>query len=436
MHSAPRRARRPRKPGRLFVGLVLSLVATAGCTGSFSGGLSLRPDGAGASTGGVASQPGSGPAAPPEASPPPARPDGLVTGPGVTDSSITLGLVVDARADRGFVGGARLWGQAVNAAGGICGRRVDFTGGPATSVTAAYLKLAPSALGLVALPDRAEPQALAAMVSADQIPTLEPSGSSLGLTPTGPVVVGSTADIAAINALAYLSGARSIPDRAAVTVIADATEEGTDAVAGARWWAARAGLTLTVRNPADPGDLTGAQAVLVEAGPGAVTRALVDTGPGVSVITTIDGLPDPLPGPAEAGRLLVTSPTPVFGSDHPAVAAVARAFAAAAGPGSSGPGPRLLAGYAVGATWGRLLARACEQETLTRAGIMAALTVIGPAPVDSLLGPADPGLVVGSLLPATRVSSLARVDPGVPGGLAPLASMAAAPGIGDYTPAR
>jgi hypothetical protein len=56
--------------------------------------------------------------------------------------------------------------------------------------------------------------------------------------------------------------------------------------------------------------------------------------------------------------------------------------------------------------------------------------------VDSLFGPSDPGLVVRSQLPATRVSSVALADPTAPAGLRPLIWLQAAQGIADYVPAR
>lgn len=446
MPGPVRRSGRPRR-GRPGTGLFLSAaLLLAGCTGSFSGGLGLSPTGSGAPTA-LGSGAGTGlaplgsvprspvPGSPAPVSPVPVTPDGLVTGPGVTDSTITLGLLVDAAADRGFVGGARLWGRIVNADGGICGRQIDFAGGTTATIAASYRREVPAVLGLLALPARADPQALTALVSADQVPTLEPSGSSAGLSATGPVILGATADVAAINALAYLDENELIPAHAAVTVVADSSPEGANAAAGARWWAARAGATVTVTDPGKLAALAGAQAVLVEAGSGAVSAVLAASNPDVPVVTTLDGLPTPLPDPGSR-RLLVTSPTPAFGSDHPAAAAVARAFTAAAGPAAAQPGPRLLAGYAVAATWGRLLTRACATKTLTRGGIVAAMAQVGPASVDSLLGPSDPGLVLTSALPATRVSSMARVDPAAPGGLAALEWMAAAPGIADYTPAR
>ena len=56
----------------------------------------------------------------------PVTPDGFLTGPGVTDESITLGVLVDPDRDRGFTAGVELWQQTVNTSGGLCGRTLEL----------------------------------------------------------------------------------------------------------------------------------------------------------------------------------------------------------------------------------------------------------------------------------------------------------------------
>ena len=153
------------------------------------------------------------------------------------------------------------------------------------------------------------------------------------------------------------------------------------------------------------------------------------------MLTLLDGFD---PGPraptreaAATGRLYVATPAPAYGSDYPAAVAVA-SMAAAAGAGT--PGPRILDGYAAGATWGRLITEACADRTLTRDGIRQAAATVGPAPATSLFGASDPGLVVESGLPATRVSSISVADAAAPTGLRSLAWLESAPGIEDYSP--
>ncbi len=364
--------------------------------------------------------------------PTPFTPDGLLTGVGVDDTTITIGVLVDRAVDRGFTNGVELWLRAVDTSGGICGRIVTIRTNTATeSLTAAYARIAGSTLGLITLPKQSDRAALGALSSADQLPTLTLSGSSAQLTRAGPVVVGATEDIKAINALAYLRSTGKLRTGSTLGTLTDSSADAANALAGATWWAQRNGVTLVNRTTAAAtGAWPGAAAVLVLADPAHVEATLRATGPDVDVITNLDGY-DPAQIPHPQGRLLVSLAAPAYGSDSPGAAAVARAFVSS---GQAAPGPEMMAGYGVAASWGRLLAQACTDRTLTHAGMLTAMTTVGPASVDSLFGPSDPGLVVESGLPATRVSSVALADPTAPAGLRPLIWLQAAPGIADYRP--
>jgi len=359
-------------------------------------------------------------------------PNGLVTGPGVDDTGITLGLLVDPGTDRGFSAGVELWQQSVNAAGGLCGRSIqtDATGSAGESLAAGYPRTAVGSLGLIALPAAADAGALDALVMADEMPTLTLTGSSAALSGTGMVPIGATEDIKSINALAYLRSTGKLLPGSALGVVTDSSAAARDASAGAKWWAQANGVTVveTATGIVSPD----VRAVLVVAAPAEVQRVLSSVPATTDVVTNLAGY-DPAQVSGPAGRLLITMAAPAFGSDNPGAAAVARAFVAA---GKTDPGPNLMSGYGVAAAWGRLIVQACAQRTLTRAGISAAMEAVGPAPADSLFGPSDPGLVVGSALPATRVSSVASADPKAPAGLRPLIWLQAAPGIARYLPTR
>lgn len=405
-----------------------ALLAATGCTGGTTVG----------STGTVSlttsASPTAAAATRTSATPTPVTPDGLQVGPGVTDTTISLGLIVSSPRDRGFSAGIRLWQRSVNTTGGVCGRTVAVVGSTAGErAGAAYDGLARDVLGFVALPDPDDEAGLAVRSSADRMPVLLASGSSADLTTTGPVILGATDDITTINALSYLRSTARIADRGVVDVVTDGSADSANALAGARWWVARSAVSLQVRSATNslPAGWDPAPAVLALTDAAGVRRILAATPAAVTVVTTLDGYDPTQISQSDAGRLLVMISTPAFGSDHPAAAAVAKAFTQL---GLEQPGPRLLAGYAVGVTWGRLLTQACADQALTRAGVDTALSKVGPASVDSLFGPSDPAQVVNSGLPATRLSSMAQADPGAPGGLKPLIWMQAAPGIGDYTP--
>ena len=364
-------------------------------------------------------------------SPTPVTPDGLVTGTGVDDTTITLGLLVDAGTDRGFSAGVSLWQKGVNGGGGICGRTVSTVSNGSEPTTTAYPRIASSTLGLLTAPSTGNAAALDARVSADQLPALTATGSSATLTSTGPVVIAATWDIQAINVLAYLRSTGRLPEGSTLGTLTDSSAAATNALAGARWWAQANQVDVQSRTVGGASTAwPDVDAVLVMADASQVQATLDATAAPVQVITDMDGYagvarPD--------GRLLVGLPAPAYGSDNPGAAAVAKAFVAT---GRTDPGPDLMSGYGVAAAWGRLLTRACTDRTLTRAGIRAAMTTVGPASVDSLFGPSDPALVVRQQLPATRVSSVALADPTAPAGLRPLIWLQAAPGIADYQPSR
>jgi hypothetical protein len=423
---------RRRPQFRLLAG-ICALLVLAGCTSGTalgsSGTVTLGPK-PGISAGATTT-----PRTPTSVIPTPVTPNGLLTGTGVDDSTIMLGLLVDARVDRGFSTGVDLWRRAVNTSGGICGRTIDMEPKTATETMATgYARIAGSTLGLITLPDQSDRTILSNLVSADQFPTLALAGSSAELSRTGPVVIAATEDIKAINALAYLRSNDKLPEGSTLGVLTDTSTDAANALAGASWWAARNGVTLVRRSTtgSSVGQWPGADAVLVLAGPVQVQAVLQGTGRSVDVVTNLDGY-DPAQIPNPKGRLLVSLAAPAYGSDNPGAAAVANAFVAS---GQVHPGPEAMSGYGVAATWGRLLVQACAERALTHAGVRAAMTTVGPASVDSLFGPSDPGLVVKSALPATRVSSVALADPKAPGGLRPLIWLQAAPGISDYEPPR
>lgn len=368
--------------------------------------------------------------------PTPVTPNGLITGMGVDDTSMTVGSLVDQRLDRGFSTGIALWQKSVNASGGLCGRSIRLlVGRSGESLPDAYVRIAGTSLGLITLASPTDAARLNDLTSADEIPALTLTGSSAHLSRTGSVVIGATEDIKTINALAYLRSKGKLLRGSTLYVVTDGSDAdaAANAIAGAAWWSQVNGVTVVSRPAESPyRTFTGAGAVLVVADPAEVEKVLLTAPATVDVVTNLGGYDGALIT-QPAGRLLIAMPGPAFGSDNPAAAAVAKAFVAS---GQTDPGPNLMSGYAVAAAWGRLIVQACADRNLTHAGIAAALRTVGPASVDSLFGPSDPGLVVTSGLPATRVSSVALADPAAPAGLRPLIWLQAAPGIADYLPPR
>ena len=373
----------------------------------------------------------------------PVTPDGFLSGPGVTDQAITLGLLVDPDRDRGFSAGVELWRQTVNTTGGVCGRTVQLqqsgTNGVPADPVPAYDAIGTTALGVITLPPPTEAVALNSRIVADQIPALTPSGTSTQLGPSRPIVIGPTDDILAINALDYLQQSGRLETGSTVGVLTDGSAAADNALLGVRWWAGQHDVSLLVHTVDPDLDLAGwngATNVLSLAGAQETAELAAATPTEMTVVTTLDGY-DPSRwtaaglSAAAAGRVLVATGAPAYGSDYPAAVAVASRAAAL---GLSNPGPRLFDGYATAQNWGRLLTQACTDRALTRTAVGVAATTVGPASVDSLFGPTDPAQAVQSGQPATRVSSMSTANPAAPSGLAPLTWPEGAAGIEDYLP--
>ena len=278
----------------------------------------------------------------------PVTPDGLTTGPGVSDDAITIGLLVDPARDRGFSDGVELWQQAVNTSGGLCGRTVRLVAmgvdGVPTDVAGAYDAIGRASIGLITLASPADSAALNTAIAADQIPTLTSTGTSAQLGPGRPIVVGPTDDVLAINGLDYLRQSGKLEQGASVGVLTDGSASADNALRGARWWAREHGVTLDVRE-ADPDAAIpqwgAATTVLALTDSAETARLALATAADVTILTTIDGY-DPADwsagalAAATAGRVLLSTAAPAYGSDYPAAVAVAsRVRSRPATPGAS-----------------------------------------------------------------------------------------------------
>lgn len=176
-----------------------------------------------------------------------ARPqDGMLTGPGVSDASISLGLIVDAATDRGFTGGVQLWRDTINTTGGICGRTIQLVtsaAGSAPDVT--YETLGRSTLGLITMEPGAAGMTLASRIRADRIPAFTPEGTSSKRSEAGPpIVLGATDDILAINTAAHLLSTGLVPAGGSLGVLVDDSAAAADVMEGLTWWADKNKVTL------------------------------------------------------------------------------------------------------------------------------------------------------------------------------------------------
>lgn len=427
-------------PRSFLIGAVTSVLLVTSCTaGPDQQSADSTSEGAPGTTTipvtGISLLPTAGaPESPSSSSPTPTTQPGVLTGPGIDDTTITLGSLVDPEADRGFQQGLALWAGSINNTGGVCGRGIQISTGTSADLARSYRDLGASVLGFAtSAATEAQADSLAGLMTADQMPALTFGGTSTDLRQVSPVIIGPTDDILAIDALNYLITSGTVTTGDSVGVLLNTSRAAQDALKGLRWRADLEGIALETTTDPDiaAADFAVLPAALALVDP-AVAAGLAHELPLTTVVlTTESGYRADLVNPADARHLRVVLATPAYGSDHPGAVAVAAAFSAA---GMVDPGPLLFAGYAVGATWQRLLAKACDEGNLTRDAVIAALSTIGPASVDGMFGGSDPGQVVGSNLPASRSASIAQADPDAPTGLTPITGLFTAPGINDYVP--
>lgn len=283
---------------------------------------------------------------------------GLVTGPGVDDASLSLGLLIDTERDQGFSTGVRLWARALNGAGGVCGRTVELiTASSAQSGADAYRYLAASSLGLITLPaldDRAD---LDAKIAADRLPAVTPEGTLSDLGTTGsPIVLGATADILAINTAAHWIADGTLAPGSTVGVYLDLSDgdlDATDAAAALQWWATRTQVDLVVIRPGEqiptavraiyaPGSAAGVEELVTRVAAGRGLATAVQTGLATTT-PTASSVPGGVPtsGPGGVGAApsrTAPSRTPSSGTPSSSTTQVTR------GPSGAGPRPAAAGG--------------------------------------------------------------------------------------------
>lgn len=366
MRSAVRGRRVPRS---FLIGAVTSVLLVTSCTaGPDQQSADSTSEGAPGTTTipvtGISLLPTAGATeSPSSSSPTPTTQPGVLTGPGIDDTTITLGSLVDPEADRGFQQGLALWAGSINNTGGVCGRGIQISTGTSADLARSYRDLGASVLGFAtSAATEAQADSLAGLMTADQMPALTFGGTSTDLRQVSPVIIGPTDDILAIDALNYLITSGTVTTGDSVGVLLNTSRAAQDALKGLRWRADLEGIALETTTDPDiaAADFAVLPAALALVDP-AVAAGLAHELPLTTVVlTTESGYRADLVNPADARHLRVVLATPAYGSDHPGAVAVAAAFSAA---GMVDPGPLLFAGYAVGATWQRLLAKACDEGT-------------------------------------------------------------------------
>ncbi len=382
--------------------------------------------------------------------------DGVRTGPGVSAKTIRLGAMSDLSGavfgplGRTQIRGNQLYIDKVNAAGGICGRRLELVvkdhGYDVQKATVAFSELEPDVLAITHLLGSPMTAALEPEIKAKKVLTVPSSFASSLLKSGYLAVLGTTYDIDMINGLDYFVREGRLAKGDTVGHIHFEGEYGENALKGSTWAAERLGLTVRgVQIKATDADLTaqvtrlkseGAKAILLSASARqtasviGVTRSI---GMDVPVLTQAPGfdpalLDTPVRDGLEKHLTVLTSYAP-YGADAPGPKEVAAAFEA------KHPDAKADAlvgyGYVSAQVIGEVLKQACADKNLTREGVRAAYRKLKSVDTGGLMAPMD-FTVPGA--PASTQTFITKVDASVKGGLVPATDLYRAKITPDYRP--
>jgi ABC-type branched-subunit amino acid transport system substrate-binding protein len=382
---------------------------------------------------------------------------GVKTGPGVTDTTIKLGSLVDLTAvfaplSKSVVQGIQLFWKEQNAAGGVCDRTVEVSvkdhGYDPQKAVSAYRELSGDVLAMQTVLGSPVMTALKPTIDQDGMMAGFAGWSASALGNERIMLLGTTYDIEAISGLDFLMREKGIKKGDKVGHVYFEGDFGENALRGSQYLAEQAGLTIVGQKikPSDT-DLSaqvaalrnaGVTAILVSAGPtqtASVAGVAKSVGLNVPIMSNGPGFtPQLLNTPAGAAlreNLHVVSSMAPPSLDAPAARELQQAFTAEypdAPPTQVGS----LFGYVQSQVTKDVLEKACANKDLTRQGVVTALR--------QLSGLDTGGLVSGPLdftkpdQPPTRAVYISRVDAGVPGGLSAIGGAVEAEPARDYQP--
>jgi ABC-type branched-subunit amino acid transport system substrate-binding protein len=383
---------------------------------------------------------------------------GVKTGPGVTDSTIALGSLVDLTAvfaplSKTVVQGTQLFWKQQNAAGGVCDRTVEVTvrdhGYDPQKAISAYRELSGDVLAMQTVLGSPVVTALKSTAEQDDMFIGFAGWSASVLGDEHIQLLGTTYDIEAIAGLDFLMREKGIKSGDRIGHVYFEGDFGENALQGSQYLAGQTGLTIVGQKikPSDT-DLSaqvtafrnaGVAAILVSAGPtqtASLAGVAKSVGLSVPIVANGPGFTPQLlktpAGPALSENLHVVSSIAPPALDTPAARELQQAYAAEypdAVPTQVGS----VFGYVQARVTRDVLQKACDNKDLTRRGVVTAL--------HELSGVDTGGLVAGPLdytkpdQPPTRAVYISRVDADVPGGLTAIGDALEAEPARDYQPA-
>ncbi|WP_261717289.1 ABC transporter substrate-binding protein [Streptomyces sp. FZ201] len=362
----------------------------------------------------------------------------LATGPGVTDDTIKLGVLTDqtsvfAGNSKAIAQGRKLFWDERNRQGGVCGRKVEFVvkdhGYNTQQAVSGYAQVKGEVLALNELLGSPMIAALAPTLESDEMLAMAVSWSSSLLENPYVVMTGATYDIEMINGLKYLVETKKLKRGDVVSHIYLEGDYGQNALEGSRAAAAKLGLRLKEHKikPTDA-DLTaqvtsarnaGAKAVLLTT-TGAQTASAVSVAQSSGYGATFVGS-----NPAFSPALLRGSGKSAMERQLLIVASVAPFSSTAAKPSevrhrfnktfkSEARSSFVMYGYAQNEVMATVLQKACDNNDLTRKGVLKALNSLTEVDTNGLVAPLD--YSEAGQIPA-RATYILKPDAGTEGGL-------------------
>jgi ABC-type branched-subunit amino acid transport system substrate-binding protein len=384
-----------------------------------------------------------------------AQSDGsLKSGPGVTKSTIRLGVLTDtsgvfAGLGGPLVDGNRLFWKNQNSKGGVCNRQVELVvrdhGYDPQKGVSLYREIEPDVLALQQLLGSPVAAALLPSIQKDELLTALAAWPSQLTANPNIMVSGATYDIEAINAIDYLVDRGKLARGDKLGHIYFEGEYGENALQGSKYAAQRQGIGLVEQKiKATDTDLSaqvaalkraGVKAMLISAGPkqtASLAGVAAASGLDVPIVSNAPGFDPALlatpAAPALKKNLTMVSGTAPFAADAPGAAEVSSAYSAAFPKGT--PKYSVDVGYSQAKLMYEVLQRACAANDLTRPGLVKALR--GMSGVDT------GGLIAGTLdysklgVPPSRSVYVAKVDAKALGGLSVLGAVRESPNAKAY----
>lgn len=338
---------------------------------------------------------------------------GVKAGPGVTAAKINLGVLTDESGVFAALGttvtqGNQIAVDEINAAGGICGRKlaltVKDTAYDVQKAVSQYAEIAPNIAGILQIIGSPATTALLPTITSDHMVSATATWSSSLLSSPDIQISGATYDIEMINGLSYLLDKGLIHKGDKLGHIAFEGAYGDNGLAGSKFAAGKLGFTIVTQRPkATETDMTSAVQALKQAGVKAIllTVAPKQLASTAGVAATV-GLSVPILGnnPTFSPLLLATPAGPAIeknfylsasssplSADLPAAKKVLAAFKAKYP--SATPNAGVAYGYGVAQIYEQTLKAACAAKDLTRAGIETAFHTLSNVDTGGIIAPLD-----------------------------------------------